>query len=157
MEPTDFMGLSLDVCPQCAGIWFDDGELATLAKTSPDSLEVLEERFSPEFEIVTDSSRFKHCPRCDTRLETYKYAYDSAVSVDSCPTCHGVFVDEQELSKIHEAIEAKYRYRMTSAIKARQEFTGEPAPYIGKRTAEETVSGLIHALHHWRDQRGAEV
>ncbi len=151
------MGLNLDVCPQCAGIWFDDGELATLIDTAPDALDTLEEMHLPELEIVTGTGNFRHCPRCNAALETHKYAYDQPAKVDSCPSCHGVFVEDRELGAIHDAVSEKYRSTFTGAMKARQELTGESVTRIGKSAEDVSVSALITALSHWRDKKGVQA
>jgi hypothetical protein len=43
---------------------------------------------------------FMHCPKCGTRLaeETLE-----AVTVDVCPACHGLWLDDGELTKVIES------------------------------------------------------
>lgn len=157
MTPTPYMGIALDVCPQCAGIWFDDGELSALVKSSPDTMETLEDRYVPELEIISNSGNFKHCPRCDAKLETHRYAYDQPAKVDSCPSCHGVFVEDTELAAIHRAVSDKYRYNLTGVMKARRDLTGEMVSTIGEKDGETSVSALVQALSHWRDRKATKA
>ena len=79
-------------------------------------------------------------------------AYDTPIKIDSCPTCHGVFVEDQELAAIHAAVDSAGRARVTAALRARGVLAGRP-PSAEK--PEETVSGLIQALHHWREHQNA--
>jgi Zn-finger nucleic acid-binding protein len=145
MEPLSYLGVSLDVCPECAGIWFDDTELSAVQKVAPDALTALEEMFEPELAVQGGAEKMKKCPRDETRLDTYHYAYDTPVKIDSCPKCHGIFVEDLELAGIHEAINSENRARFTQAMEAHHQASGAA-------TEAKNVSALIHALHHWREQ-----
>jgi Zn-finger nucleic acid-binding protein len=46
------------------------------------------------------------CPRDGSPLNTEKY--EAKVEVDSCPACHGVWLDKGELEQIQETIERDY-------------------------------------------------
>lgn len=150
MKATDFAGVQIDVCPQCAGIWFDDGELRSLVKGSPETMQALDDQYVPELEVLTGTGSYRHCPRDNDVLETYNYAYDTPIKIDSCPTCRGVFVEDQELAAIHTAIDAEGRVKVTAALRARGVLAGKP---VSSSKPEETVSGLIQALHHWREHQ----
>jgi Zn-finger nucleic acid-binding protein len=145
------MGLNLDACPECAGIWFDDGELRQLVDQAPEALEALDARLVPELEVLTPTGSHRHCPRDNDVLATFKYAYDTPIKIDSCPTCSGVFVEDQELGAIHAALKDQDKSRVVAALAGRARFTGRTAS--SPEAGEKTVSGLIQALHHWRDQQ----
>jgi Zn-finger nucleic acid-binding protein len=152
MKVEDAGGVQIDVCPECAGIWFDDGELRTLLKESPGTLQALDDLHVPELEVLTSTGSYRHCPRDNDVLETYQYAYDTPIKIDSCPTCHGVFVEDQELAAIHAAVDSAGRARVTAALRSRSVIAGRPS---SAEKPEETVSGLIQALHHWREHQNA--
>ena len=42
---------------------------------------------------------YQHCPKCGTKLAEEVM---DGVNVDICPSCHGVWLDDGELSKITE-------------------------------------------------------
>jgi Zn-finger nucleic acid-binding protein len=42
------------------------------------------------------------CPECGHQLTNYTYAYDSAVEVDGCEHCGGVFLEDGELAAIQK-------------------------------------------------------
>ncbi len=157
MDEVDFMGVRLDVCPECAGIWFDDGELRLLSKSSPDAMEKLEEMYSPEFEVVLPAPVHKQCPRGHGVMETFRYLYDSPVEIDSCPECGGVFVEEKELAGMAIAIEHKYRSHLSSTMEARARLSGRPTTVRTDRDTEANISALITALAHWRDHANTEA
>ncbi len=157
LNPIDFMGVKLDVCTQCAGIWFDEGELRLLSRESPDSMRKLEAMYVPELEIVNAPTGLKKCPRCQVALDTYRYLYDSPVKIDSCPKCNGVFVEDEELPGIADAIKYEDRVHLTGTMEARARLSGRPVPVIGDRDKDADVSALIHALAHWRDRAPAEA
>lgn len=154
MDEVDFMGVRIDVCPECAGIWFDDGELSQLSKGSPGAMEKLEDMYSPEFEVILPAPVHKQCPRGHGRMETYRYLYHSPVEIDSCPVCNGVFVEETELAGIADAIEHKYRSHLTAELEARARLSGLPVAVRPDRDMDSDISALIRALAHWRDRTG---
>ena len=157
MEPLDYLGLKLDVCPESAGIWFDSGELFTLAKANPEAMKELDDRFVPQMEVVAPEPQHKKCPRCHTVLERTRYRYDSPVSIDSCANCHGVFVEEQELAAIQKSLSGEKRARMTAVMQSRARLSGRPEPTPEGRNRDADVAALIHALAHWRERAGAQT
>lgn len=88
-------GAEIDVCPHCHGIWFDHGELVDFVKKLSESPKIKpKERVRSE---RRDAGRSSHrglkpraCPRCDTEMRVFNYAYDSNVYLDRCPDCTGV-------------------------------------------------------------------
>ena len=98
----EVMGLELDKCHHCDGLWFDRGELERLrdAKVG-DVEEALEKKYgNPKVQpgAVTEHMR---CPRCgDARLLRQTYTYINPVSIDRCERCHGIWVDDGELDAI---------------------------------------------------------
>ena len=88
--------VTYDRCPTCRGLWFDRGELARVAAT--DELEKAAQRIDP----LAQLSSFG-CIRCwgdcfQTRI--------GDVVVDTCRTCHGVWLDGGELEAAKKALQA---------------------------------------------------
>lgn len=47
-----------------------------------------------------------NCPRCQTNLEIQQIKdYSTSIEVDLCPSCKGIWFDENELSQIDKIIE----------------------------------------------------
>lgn len=157
LEPVDYAGLHLDVCPECAGIWFDSGELLALARSSSGTMEALESKYQPNIEVLSPEPKLKKCPRDSTALERHRYDYDSPVKIDSCPKCHGVFVEDQELTGIRSAILDEDRAHLTAAMESRARLAGKSVPSPEGRDREADVSALIQALAHWRDHSPAQT
>jgi Zn-finger nucleic acid-binding protein len=149
MEAIHIQGVELDVCLNCGGIWFDEGELVRIQRESPEAMKALDDRYAPEFEVVEAPQGTKRCPRCGLTRETYRYAYDTPVRLDSCQGGHGVFVEDQELAAIQEAVSDEDRSRVTGALEGRARLSGRPVP--GRDEAAD-VSALVQALAHWRDR-----
>jgi hypothetical protein len=86
------VGVKLDYCPECRGIWFDQTEL---------------ERVLPyaiaKMAIPGDAAETQRgCPRCDReRLHRLDYPQTS-VEVDACRKCRGVWLDAGEAEKINQ-------------------------------------------------------
>ena len=93
-------GLNLDVCPGCAGIFFDEGEIAALQAGGPSSLSEVEEAAVPASFLFVDSPTPKRCPGCHGTMHAYHYRYSSEIRLDGCERCGGVWVQDGELAKI---------------------------------------------------------
>ncbi|SVB42330.1 uncharacterized protein METZ01_LOCUS195184, partial [marine metagenome] len=76
-ETTDLLGVEVDVCPECQGIWFDRNELSTIIGTKQD--------------LKVDPGRMKRtdyaCPRCAQPLMETPYTWDKTLLVDICAGC----------------------------------------------------------------------
>ena len=103
--------LIVDVCPSCKGIWFDDGELSQCvnALTVSDEIKAHKPKLFQKRQVsalhkIKEKIRF--CPRCETALKKFNYAYDSNVIVDKCNQCGGVWTDRREVKQIAQHIKA---------------------------------------------------
>ncbi|MBS1722948.1 MAG: zf-TFIIB domain-containing protein [Armatimonadetes bacterium] len=95
--------VEVDVCGNCAGIWFDEGELMRVIKENPGQLEAIDARIAPADEQRKSAVVFRACPRCEIGLDSYRYLYTSSVTLDSCSRCGGIFVEDGELAQIADA------------------------------------------------------
>lgn len=101
MTPRFMYGVEIDICPKCGAIWLDDGELAKLNTASFDSLRKVDQAAVPPFTpLEPRENRVLMCPRDGERLLPYQFAYRSGITLDSCGSCNGIFVDSGELSRI---------------------------------------------------------
>jgi Zn-finger nucleic acid-binding protein len=102
LATVEILGLELDKCHKCDGIWCDRGELERLRDAKVEGIEeVLERKYGdPEYEegSVDDYMR---CPRCEGgRLLRHHYTYVNPVAIDRCERCHGIWLDDGELNTI---------------------------------------------------------
>lgn len=106
MEVQRYYGVEVDVCPACAGVWFDDRELRALVQTDPLILLSLEDRAVPDVYYSPDETVDRRCPRCAIPLHPYRYLYETPVELDGCTQCRGIWVENGELRHIHEELHA---------------------------------------------------
>ena len=129
------LGMELDKCHQCDGIWCDRGELDSLRAAKVEDIEeVLERKYGdPEYQEGDVDARMR-CPRCgsDTRLLERHYTYVNPVKIDQCQKCYGMWLDDGELNAIigeHKGLdEAKDEGRLKAFLhKVAGLFQGEDA------------------------------
>ena len=88
MKLEDRLGVEVDKCPKCLGIWFDNNELDKLSGGK--ALEGM---------IFTARILGKElkCPACGVDMQ---YMTVEGVTIDHCPKCEGVWLDDGELKKL---------------------------------------------------------
>lgn len=101
LSEVEILGLQLDKCHKCDGIWFDAGELKKLREARvPHVEEALEEKYGDP-EVDEDSpDGYMRCPRCGERLLEHHYTYINPVRVDRCSGCFGFWLDDSELDAV---------------------------------------------------------
>jgi len=97
--------IEIDICPRCAGVWLDKGELETIEETiENDYIEELEKFPDYAGSAYTMALQKKAaeitCPDCNTAMERKEYAYTSQIMIDKCPKCHGIWLDKGELQAL---------------------------------------------------------
>ena len=100
----------LDACTRgCGGLWFDLGELKTLAAAPeyPPELLQIEARWG----LTVNLTGPRACPRCGKARRVVMvrrfHSPRRQVEVDECPTCGGIWLDGGELARIREEGTAK--------------------------------------------------
>ena len=157
MERAEFTGMMLDVCPRCAGIWFDDVELRELIEKDPKIITQLENAYAPRAEAVDAREAQRSCPRGHAYLETFRYLQDDPILVDSCPVCYGVFLDNGELAEVADYVRNEYSADLEGALEGLRRFEGHTVASVGNQNEEAATYGLIHALSHWRGQKSTAL
>ena len=100
MHQSVSLGISLDVCPTCAGIWFDTGELGRLVKHQDHVVESVEDQHRPPELANPPVLTQKLCPVCTEGMMEYRFQYTSDVVLDTCESCGGIWVEDGELKAI---------------------------------------------------------
>lgn len=90
-------GLIIDSCPQCAGIWFDAGEMKAMLQS-----ETLKRKFLTDARVKSAltyslSTCDRRCPRCRQVMER---PVVGGITVDVCRGCSGVWLDHGELTQL---------------------------------------------------------
>ncbi|MCS6922941.1 MAG: zf-TFIIB domain-containing protein [Fimbriimonadales bacterium] len=96
LKPQVHLGVTIDVCPACAGVWFDQDELVQLHQLDEEILPRIDHLYTPEVSSY-DPPWERLCPICRVPLRSYNYLYTSNIRLDSCDQCGGVWVDNGEL------------------------------------------------------------
>ncbi len=92
--------IELDYCPNCAGVWFDAGELELLLENmqmdkSMLSLDVI--LTSPD--VKSDEKKHK-CPICHKKMKKATVGHNPEVLIDVCPRGDGLWFDAGEMGKL---------------------------------------------------------
>ncbi len=99
MRKAVFYNTQVDYCPQCLGVWFDQGELRQAKDEKDITLNWL------DIDLWHDSTKFqvgKTAKICPVDFEPhYQIEYnDSDIKVDLCDVCHGVWLGRSGFKKI---------------------------------------------------------
>ncbi len=94
------MGIEVDHCPECKGLWLDFHEMDQLEDHAMDD----DER-KGMMEYSRRASDIA-CPKCHEVMETFNYrAYN--LPIDHCKNQHGYWLDEGEEKKVLELMEQR--------------------------------------------------
>jgi Zn-finger nucleic acid-binding protein len=99
----------IDTCPDCGGIFFDEGEVSQIrARGGNQAFEDLDEMVQPKPEYLhLEENKHRRCPNCTSTMRRYRYMYTSPVFLDSCDSCGGIWIDNGELKKMKEYLDAE--------------------------------------------------
>src|SRR5947199_5873709 len=91
LQPIQYQGVTLDVCPQTGGIWFDRGEMGKLRRLSYDCLEGLDQlvKEGPQKPTIAPSAR--NCPNDGSTLIPYFFGENHQIQLDECRHCGGIW------------------------------------------------------------------
>lgn len=89
------IGVLVDVCRGCQGMWFDKGEVSFFAKEPKRLMEAISHAAS------SASPTTISCPRCSARLS--QMAVDG-LEIEGCEKCSGLYLDAGEMAKLNEKL-----------------------------------------------------
>ena len=141
--------VNLDVCPACAGIWFDPEELRTLLARDPIVLLDLEERHPPRVTHGPAAEAFRRCPDCSLPLTEYHYLYSSPVVLESCTDCGGFWVEEGELVKMQQWLD-KTNAPLTTDEKIRLALAEAAVASEAEVSRQHNLSRFFRMLQQYR-------
>jgi len=100
LKRESFHGVFVYHCEKCKGIWFDKDELKKAKDNTDNNLRWLNfDLFEEKVGKYHTSASERKCPVDATKMLQQKYA-KSNVIVDTCPSCQGVWLDNNEFGKI---------------------------------------------------------
>lgn len=96
---TETAGVKIDHCDSCGGIWFDKDELKLVRDERDKNLSWLDFDLWSDKDKLSVSGKSVNCPRDGKPLFKIK-CENTAVLVDVCLECRGIWLDKNELDKI---------------------------------------------------------
>ncbi|MBE8717142.1 rhomboid family intramembrane serine protease [Cellvibrio polysaccharolyticus] len=97
MELRELHGHELQTCPQCHGLWCDDGDLSTAIRNKNGMSDAY--CIKQGFGETLDGHHYE-CHRCHVPMKQVHLLKDYHVTLDTCPTCSGIWVDGDEVSMV---------------------------------------------------------
>ena len=137
-------GVVVDYCMRCKGIWFDSDEFLTVAKKVSSEMKDVDGArvlFEPiKVTSVKVEKDVRLCPRCNSGMKKFNYAYDSNVILDRCTSCSGIWADDGEIQKVAQYLKKDKR-------------TDEIGSELVKR--DQVLDDLIEIGSVWKDSHYA--
>src|SRR3954447_3997002 len=132
------VSVTVDVCREgCAGVWFDQGELRSLDGATEDQRRILFELTNRPAVIVHTSPTYR-CPKCpDSVLMRHLFSATSAVTVDECPTCAGIWFDSGKLQQIRAEDHSEEALKRAAQLRFEQTVIGERMELMRKEMGDE--------------------
>ena len=91
------VGLEIDQCASCGGVWFDADELERFTDAKLEAPQALN---LPEDLRADVDARTADCPRCAKPMEKKPAPNNPRVTADRCPACAGLWLDAGELARV---------------------------------------------------------
>ena len=92
MEVFYQLGVEIDQCNHCGGVWLDRGEWKALTRSRGAN--------AVELKVVNLKPTSFKCPRCENKLEEGEHSEHSDFKIDYCQTCGGGFFDRGEMVRL---------------------------------------------------------
>lgn len=92
MEPLVQMGVEIDQCVNCAGVWLDQDEWTRMTRGRG--------KDAVKLSVINRTVADLPCPRCGQVLEMGSHSDDTGFLIDFCPHCQGAFFDRGELARL---------------------------------------------------------
>ena len=117
MEEYLLLTEEVDRCNNCYSIFLDEEEMYIVRNLSKDDIEKCtrqkyKKHNKEDLESIEKVYKFRAsvtCPKCNTGMTEYNYAYDSPVIIQRCHKCSGVFLDADDFYIIRDFLDGKFR------------------------------------------------
>lgn len=98
LERVEVGGVTLDQCSECAGIWFDGGELERVL-----GMKRLDGLKRPTKKNATHDQMRGKCPRCGGAGPLVRVASTTSdIHIDTCAVCGGRWLDGGEIGILRD-------------------------------------------------------
>ena len=121
LSDVTYEGVSIHTCNGCGGEFIGPKELSCIVNKREtvfgQHLKKLVEHHKPIFgKLDEEIDHDMKCPGCKHNMKPMNYAGDTAVCVDRCDKCGGMWLDHEELEKI-QLITEHWQDRAPSQLK----------------------------------------
>jgi Zn-finger nucleic acid-binding protein len=141
LEAREFQGITVDACSKCAGIFFDEGEVAALKARGLAAMDELEAAIVPQIAVEATQGKFRRCSNCGSAMDKFRYMYNSDIVLDECERCGGIWVQDGELGRMREVLAASgIQPKGVTVVWAAE---GHAAPMPGRL---EKVQGFLKGI-----------
>lgn len=131
--------VEVDECQGCKGMWFDTDELRKAKDEVHPNLGWMDVelwKYKDRFRVV---AKPLNCPVCEIPMATLEYD-QTAVTIDYCPACQGIWLDGGEFRNIIDALSHELDRKSASEyVRASLE------------EAKEILTGPEGLISEWRD------
>jgi Zn-finger nucleic acid-binding protein len=100
LTATLYEGVDIRYCPSCKGSLLDEQKLGEIERKR--EVVISREQGHTKSNHYEDS---QFCPDCDIAMEKTKYGKYVPRTIDKCPQCNNIWLDEGELEDIQVAYE----------------------------------------------------
>jgi Zn-finger nucleic acid-binding protein len=105
LESVVCAGVEVDRCLFCKGIWFDSFEAEQLkAIKGSETLDIGDQETGSQLDQIIDDVE---CPRCQVTMTRLVDIDQYFISYETCPKCHGVWLDAGEFKKFKDNFKPK--------------------------------------------------
>ena len=94
MDEVTILGVAIDQCRSCSGVWLDSGELKQITKGRPENVH--------DFVLLEAKKTAFLCPKCRVELEEGQHEKKTDLTLDRCPSREGLFADRGEFQTLLE-------------------------------------------------------
>ena len=102
LEQHDVHSTPVEICPTCGGLFLDRGELNRVAEETTGDIEF--STLDKEKLEHDDGSQRIACPRDSAPMVKVEFNIDTNIVLDHCESCHGFWLDAEELVRINAEI-----------------------------------------------------
>ena len=144
--------LEVDVCPTCAGVWFDHFELNKVDELHELQGEVLVNYLSEQAHRILNTDVRLKCPRdTDVVMMRRYFSPKGHIEIDECPACGGIWLDAGELEGIRALFASAADRREASEAFARAVMSSPEAQKYERDSEEfrgklERISALLWSV-----------
>ena len=110
----EYASVTIDLCPECEGVWLDRGELDQRDESVWTDAEAL------SFKGVTGAHPAIACPKCSITLSTLSPIEMAGLVIDRCPSCLGFWLDSREVESVQtlaSELDSKVMDEMTHLLR----------------------------------------